>query len=48
MSSVINISSTAHVSTSHNRKGSERLMIVLHAVANMFPGGIGETKDMRI
>jgi glutathione S-transferase len=23
-------------------------MIILHAFANMFPGGIGETKDMRI
>jgi glutathione S-transferase len=23
-------------------------MIILHALANMFPGGVGETKDMRV
>ena len=23
-------------------------MITLHAFANMFPGGVGETKDLRI
>lgn len=23
-------------------------MIILHAFANMFPGGVGETKDMRV